>query len=506
MALRILHTFSHLHAAGLVAVAAFFAACGGANGDKTSTSTSAFGDDCQEGGGGGGTLIPSGQQFCNDNGESATITSDGSSIDTSHNNPFFDERLGTNGRACGTCHRPEDGWTFAAATAQRLFDETDGTDPLFRALDGANSPTADVSTVDARRAAYSLLLTKGLIRIQLNVPATADFEVIAVDDPYGYATTTTLSLYRRPLPATNLKFVNPIMWDGRERLDLSSQAQHAATAHAQAGTLAPATLAAIVAFEETLTSAQTNAAGVGTLTAKGANGGPGFLQGLPFAFMQNQPFYANEFTSNCLFAPNGHAFVCGQHTDTVFNLFDSWATENKHRQQVKRGQDIFNNRVLAQTNSDVFNISPRVFFNVKCASCHDGLNTGGDTLPTNIVPDIAMMRTVQVSSGELRTPDLPLYTVRSKVTGQIKLTTDPGSAMISGKFSKLDRFKAPTLRNLSAHPPYFHNGRSATLADVVKHYSDVFSNPNTTDAPDFVGGAPLTDQEQADLTAFLGTL
>ena len=48
-------------------------------------------------------------------------------------------------------------------------------------------PNADVSTVEARRSAYSMLLDKGLIRVGIGIPANAEFDLIAVDDPYGYA-------------------------------------------------------------------------------------------------------------------------------------------------------------------------------------------------------------------------------------------------------------------------------------------------------------------------------
>jgi len=61
-------------------------------------------------------------------------------------------------------------------------------------------PDDDVSTVEARRNAYSLLLNKGLIRIEQQVPATAEFTVLNNDNPYGCTSTTAVSAYRRPYP------------------------------------------------------------------------------------------------------------------------------------------------------------------------------------------------------------------------------------------------------------------------------------------------------------------
>ena len=54
--------------------------------------------------------------------------------------------------------------------------------------------------------------------MSLPVPANAEFSIIAINDPYQCPETTATqpALYRRPLPSTNLKFLNGIMWDGRE--------------------------------------------------------------------------------------------------------------------------------------------------------------------------------------------------------------------------------------------------------------------------------------------------
>src|SRR5439155_10373860 len=84
-------------------------------------------------------------------------------------NPFF-QSLGTNGRSCGSCHQPSDGWTIVPAHVQARFESSECEDPVFRSNDGSNTPWADVSTVDARRNAYSMLLTKGLIRVGIGVP------------------------------------------------------------------------------------------------------------------------------------------------------------------------------------------------------------------------------------------------------------------------------------------------------------------------------------------------
>src|SRR5215471_11351340 len=79
-------------------------------------------------------------------------------------NPFF-QSLGTNGRSCASCHVASDAWSITPAHLRDRFIASQGLDPVFRPVDGANCPSADVSTLEAREDAYSLLLTKGLIRV-----------------------------------------------------------------------------------------------------------------------------------------------------------------------------------------------------------------------------------------------------------------------------------------------------------------------------------------------------
>ena len=175
------------------------------------------------------------------------------------------------------------------------FESTKGLDPIFRINDGSNCDHGiDTKTVDGRRAAYSLLIDRGLIRIALPVQANAEVEVVGVENPYGCNERKVLSMYRRPLPATNLRFLTTVMWDGRESssqtgtrpinaatnpgdlvADLAHQALDAANQHAQAA--APLTAPeqqAIVNFEMSTATAQAYDQEAGALDAAGATGGP----------------------------------------------------------------------------------------------------------------------------------------------------------------------------------------------------------------------------------------
>ena len=117
------------------------------------------------------SFLPDMQRFANPSGAAATFSTAGK-VDLT--GPFF-QSLGTNGRACVSCHQPATGWTITPRNVQARFDVTGGTDPVFHTNDGSNSPHADVSTLEARRAAYSMMLSKALIRVGIGIPANAEF-------------------------------------------------------------------------------------------------------------------------------------------------------------------------------------------------------------------------------------------------------------------------------------------------------------------------------------------
>src|SRR4051812_35124034 len=216
-------------------------------------------------------------------------------------NAFFED-LGTNGRACFTCHRPDQGWTITPEDVRRRFVASGGLDPIFRSNDGSNCEGADGGTLNKRRTAFSLLLSRGLIRVDLDVPANAEFIIDGIDDPYACgAPLTSASMYRRPLPSTNLGFLSAVMWDGRESSatttilqDLAQQADDATMGHAQAARhLSDPEKQAIVAFETGLFTAQAVSDDAGLLTADGARGGPVVLSAEPFFIGINDPVGLN---------------------------------------------------------------------------------------------------------------------------------------------------------------------------------------------------------------------
>ena len=82
-------------------------------------------------------------------------------------------------------------------------------------------------------------------------------------------------------------------------------------------------------------------------------------------------------------------------------------------------------------------------------------------------------------------------------------TEDPGRFAVTGNANDLGEFRTVSLRNVSLRAPYFHNGRFATLEEVV----DFYNRGGDFDAPNIdrnrIRPLGLSAQQRADLVAFL---
>lgn len=106
-----------------------------------------------------------------------------------------------------------------------------------------------------------------------------------------------------------------------------------------------------------------------------------------------------------------------------------------------------------------------------------------------------------------REPLFTGYTMENN--GLDTVFSDIGRFRVSQDSSDLGKFKVPTLRNVEVTGPYMHDGRIATLQQVLNHYSDGVRNSPTLSAKLVRDGQPglhLSEQEQADLIHFLHTL
>jgi cytochrome c peroxidase len=425
-------------------------------------------------------------------------------------NAFF-RSFGTNGRSCATCHLQGDAFGLSAEAARAVFAATGGTDPLFAPVDGANCPS--VTAADGA-VGHSLLLNQGLIRVGLTVPASAEYTVTAVHDPYGCAlrgSPAEASVYRRVLPTTNLRFLSAVMWDGREtvqpltdrntfasnlRAGLLHQAMDATLGHAQAArSPTQAQLNAIVDFELALFTAQQTDNTAGVLQAEQGSGGPTALAAAPYFPGINDPLGDN---------PTGAAF-----DPSASTLFKSWKELSntgryaEPRKALARGEAVFNTHPLTITGvaglNDALGLAA---INGTCTTCHDTPNVGNHSRPLPLDIGTSHIAThesdpqVLAALGRLSMPDLPVFQVvcqTGPLAGTVWYTSDPGRALISGKCADINRLKGPILRGLAARAPFFHNGAAATLTEVVEFYNLRFR-------------MGLTDREKIDLEAFLRAL
>ncbi|MCF1420637.1 cytochrome-c peroxidase [Mangrovimonas futianensis] len=107
-------------------------------------------------------------------------------------------------------------------------------------------------------------------------------------------------------------------------------------------------------------------------------------------------------------------------------------------------------------------------------------------------------------------PNNPLWTDNAFHNNALDSTfSDNGLGDITGDPADNGKFKTPSLRNLAYTAPYMHDGRFATLDEVINHYSEGLQNSPTVDPLMKTvnqGGVQLTEQDKADLKAFLLSL
>ena len=104
----------------------------------------------------------------------------------------------------------------------------------------------------------------------------------------------------------------------------------------------------------------------------------------------------------------------------------------------------------------------------------------------------------------------PLFQSQTFANNGLDATfTDRGRARITGSEADAGKFATPSLRNLALTAPYMHDGRFATLEEVIEHYTtgvkrSATLDPNLAKHPD--GGVPLSAEDQRALVALLKTL
>jgi hypothetical protein len=460
-------------------------------------------------------ILPAFDQFDNSLGKLGVIQALGPLDTTGH--PFFNP-LGTNGRACVNCHQPAYGMSVSAESLQERWLATDGKDPVFAAFDGSNCPDLP----QEKRQSHSLLLNRGLFRIPLTWPPRnadgsakpVEFSIEVVRDPTGCNLSAayglksahpTISVYRRPRPAANLKYVvsgaqnivlktgmladrdpetgEPVsmnlMSDAREPT-LMTQAISAIMGHEEAQqTPSRQQLEKIVGFESQVYAAQ----------VEHIFGGPLVDPEGPFAL---GPIALRDRRTGVL---GDNDF------DPVFGLFKTWKGKDYYRSSIARGADIFMFRQFWLRDATHINsIGLGNPLKRTCATCHNAQMTGQDLSAGWVDVGTTNYPTWTEPGMWVESSDLPVFKITCKrdadphpYLGRVIYTTDPGRALISGRCVDVGSIVMQQFRGLAARAPYFANGSAKTLREVVDFYDRRFD-------------MKLSDMEKDDLVNFLGVL
>jgi hypothetical protein len=432
----------------------------------------------------------------NDRGFAETFHSAGI-ID--RNNPFFTPN-GGNGRTCETCHLSDQGWTITPDAVSALFKASQGLALLFNPIDEGSRPDNDVSTLAARKRAFtSTLLKHGVTRFPLVVTDAAEFRVTAVSDPSGFSTVSpqNLLIFRRPSPVSNEAKVAQTNWAFQPSdfggVDVPTflvpNAIGASGFHLQNPNL-PAELAVSIRdFQLGLFFAQAFDNEAGALDAGGAKGGP--------AFLARQPFHVgiNDIQGH---DPSGAPF-----NPKVFDLFDAWANADadktlsasakkkaQARASIYRGQQLFNFRQFDISGVNGLNdLLGQTLVRGTCSTCHNTPNVGGHS--------VIRFFDTGTANQERCLADYPVVTISNKATGVVRKLCDLGRAGAgfppSGHWADVGAFRAPPLRGLAARSPYFHDGQATSIDEVIDFYRHRFN-------------IPLSGKEREDLGNFLEAL
>jgi len=473
-------------------------------------------------------VLPAVAEYENAYGTLRLLNTEGP-VDT-RKHAFFSP-LGGNGRACVTCHQPANGMGLAVDTIQRRWRETNGTDPLFAAIDGSNCP----SLPQADAASHSLLLERGLFRIFLPWPPRTregdsvepEFSIQVISDPTGCNTdpvygldsdNPTISVFRRPRPVANLKYVTELshgvtpheyfypndksllpkdpetgafvahrlMSDGREPT-LKTQAVGAALGHLESKRPSEKQLAEIVAFENQIYVAQSSHSVAGALTGPGT---PPVLG--PEALRDGAPARLGNNPINRIFG----SFAMWAEPKLASEASSDRRAQNEFRRSVARGADLFyERRFLIRDVGDYNDKGLGNPFNRSCGSgCHNMQLVGIDLAPGYM--DLGLNSLPWANNR----PDLPLFKVECNTDarpqsylGRTIYTHDPGRALITGRCIDVGATLTQQMRGLAARPPYFANGSAANLRELIDFYDRRFN----------IG---YTESEKQDLVNFMSTL
>jgi len=142
-----------------------------------------------------------------------------------------------------------------------------------------------------------------------------------------------------------------------------------------------------------------------------------------------------------------------------------------------------------------------------CNTCHVGSAfTNGEFHDTGIPFFIEPGRVDPGRSGGIKKLLADRFNLLGPYNDDPKRTTATSTRHVVPEHRNFGEFKVPSLRNLALTAPYMHNGRLATLRDVVDHYSNISPDRLHSDGEAILKPLKLSAGESRDLVAFLESL
>jgi cytochrome c peroxidase len=143
----------------------------------------------------------------------------------------------------------------------------------------------------------------------------------------------------------------------------------------------------------------------------------------------------------------------------------------------------------------------------QCSVCHFGPNFSNGEFHNIGVPHLVEPGRVDPGRhGGIKRVREDKYNLLGVYSDDVKRASGSRTLHLAESHVTYGQFKVPSLRNVELTAPYMHDGRFATLRDVVRHYSELDEDRLHQDGEALLKALRLSDEESEDLVAFLRTL
>ncbi len=129
-----------------------------------------------------------------------------------------------------------------------------------------------------------------------------------------------------------------------------------------------------------------------------------------------------------------------------------------------------------------------LFVNARCNSCHglEGIHAISNIVFDGNFAEFPELIDIGFDSGEIIFDTSVVFNSDFEMMFDINANiglendySDKGIGLISGNLQDNGKFKVPSIRNIAVTGPYMHDGRFATLNEVLDHYDqNIINHPN----------------------------